>query len=140
MNKQQIEKAKQIAKNYIKDTPVAPYECLMNEERSSAIILMDYIEQLESKLKQLGRGQHILMQSRRKWKNKYYKQRRKSKELQKSVYQIYDDYQDIGKMYFDLDEKVQAVKVLCKQKYIDPVVEELTNTFFDMLSKGEENK
>ena len=77
LDKKEIDKAKQIARNYIKDTPVAPYECLMNEERSSAIILLNYIEQLESKLKQLGKGQHTLMQSRRKWKSRYYKEKRK---------------------------------------------------------------
>lgn len=48
LNKEEIEKAKQIAKNYIEDTPIAPYDCLMNEERNSAIILMDYIDNLES--------------------------------------------------------------------------------------------
>ena len=30
-----------------------------------------------------------------------------NKELQKSVDQIYDDYQDIGKMYFNLTEKIE---------------------------------
>ncbi len=48
LNKEEIEKAKQIAKNYIEDTPIAPYDCLMNEERKSAIILLDYIDNLES--------------------------------------------------------------------------------------------
>lgn len=68
-----------------------------------------YIDQLETKVKELGKGQHTLMQSRRKWKNKYYKERRRRKEADKSVWQIYDDYQDIGNMYFDLDEKVQDI-------------------------------
>lgn len=48
LNKEEIEKAKQIAKNYIEDTPIAPYDCLMNEERKSAIILLDYIDNLKS--------------------------------------------------------------------------------------------
>ena len=71
--------------------------------------ITEYIEQLEAKVKELGKGQHTLMQSRRKWKNKYYKERRRRKEADKSVLQIYDDYQDIGNMYFDLDEKVQDI-------------------------------
>lgn len=50
MSKEEIEKAKKITKNYIKDTPVAPYECLMNEERKAAIVLLEYIEQLEKEL------------------------------------------------------------------------------------------
>ena len=47
LNKEEIEKAKQIARDYIEDTPIAPYNCLMNEERKSAIILLDYINNLE---------------------------------------------------------------------------------------------
>lgn len=84
LNKKEIDKAKEITKKYIEDTPVAPYECLMNEERNSAIILMNYIEQLESKVKKLGKGQHTLMQSRRKWKSRYYKERRKCRYLKRS--------------------------------------------------------
>lgn len=66
--------------------------------------LFEYIDQLENKAKQLGKGQYVLMQSRRKWKNKYYKERRIRKE---AIEQLYLHYQDIGNMYFDLDEKVQ---------------------------------
>ena len=47
MNKEEIEKAKEIAQNYIKDTPILPYDCLMNIERKSAETLLQYIEQLE---------------------------------------------------------------------------------------------
>ena len=47
IDKEEIEKAKQIARDYIEDTPIAPYNCLMNEERKSAIILLDYINNLE---------------------------------------------------------------------------------------------
>ena len=47
LNKEEIEKAKQIARDYIEDTPIALYDCLMNEERKSAIILLDYINNLE---------------------------------------------------------------------------------------------
>ena len=47
MSKEEIEKAKEIAQNYIKDTPIAPYDCLMNEERKSAETLLKYIDQLE---------------------------------------------------------------------------------------------
>lgn len=47
LNKEEIEKAKQIARDYIEDTPIAPYNCLMNEERKSVIILLDYINNSE---------------------------------------------------------------------------------------------
>ena len=42
-----------------------------------------YIGQLETKIKELGKGQYTLMQSRRIWKRRYYKIRRKNKEIQK---------------------------------------------------------
>lgn len=54
-------------------------------------------------------------------------------ELQKSVDQIYDDYQDIGKMFFDLDEKVGVVKVICKQKYLHKETEAFSKTILDIL-------
>ena len=81
---------------------------------------LEYIEQLENKVKQLESD---------------------NEDLQKSVEQIYDYYQDIGKMFFDLDEKVEAVKVICRQKYSDPVVEDMTNTIINMLggNKNENN-
>ncbi len=51
----------------------------------------------------------------KKWKNRYYKERRKRKKADKAVKQIYDDYQDIGNMYFDLDEKMQQVIAVIKE-------------------------
>lgn len=42
--------------------------------------VLQYIDQLETKVKQLGKGQHTLMQSRRKWKNRYYKEKWKNGE------------------------------------------------------------
>lgn len=34
----------------------------------------------DKKIEELGKGQHTLMQSRRKWKNRYYKERQKNKK------------------------------------------------------------
>lgn len=79
--------------------------------------VLQYIDQLESKVKELGKGQHILMYSRKKWKNKYYKERKIRREADKAVSQIYEDYQDIGNMYFNLDEKrQQAIEYLIKMR------------------------
>lgn len=74
------------------------------------------IETVLSMLKKKDKGINSLMQSRKKWKNRYYKIKNKNKDLQKSVEQIYDDYQDIGKMYFDLDEKRQKLIEKLKNK------------------------
>lgn len=62
-----------------------------------------------------------LIQSRKKWKYRYYKMKKKNKDLQKSVEQIYDDYQDIGKMAFDYSDKLEQ-----KDKIIDLMAEQLT--------------
>lgn len=48
----------------------------------TAGILLEFyqedIKKLENKVKELGKGQHTLMQSRKKWKNRYYKEKRKN--------------------------------------------------------------
>lgn len=43
--------------------------------------LLQYIDQLENKVKELSKGQHTLMQSKRKWKNRYYKEKRKNPNI-----------------------------------------------------------
>lgn len=53
LSKEEIKKAKEITQNYIKDTPIVPYDCLMNEERKSAETLLKYIDQLEQENKDL---------------------------------------------------------------------------------------
>lgn len=50
MCREEIEKAKEIARQYIQDTPTLPYDCLMNQEKEAAILLLEYIEQLEKNL------------------------------------------------------------------------------------------
>lgn len=66
------------------------------------------------KVKEINKGINSLKQSRKKWKYRYYKMKNKNKDLQKSVEQIYDDYQDIGKMAFDYSDKLEL-----KDKIID---------------------
>ena len=84
--------------------------------KDTLIDSLQYIEQLETKIKELGKGQQALMQSRKKWKNRYYKTRNKNKELQKSVEQIYDDYQDIGKIAFDYSDKIEQLEKTISRK------------------------
>ncbi len=74
-----------------------------------------YIEQLENKVKQLSKGQHTLMQSKRKWKNRYYKEKQKRREADKTVEQIYSDYQDIGKKAFDYSDKIEQLEKELKE-------------------------
>ena len=38
--------------------------------------LEEYIKYLENKVKELSKGNHTLMQSRKKWKDRYYKLKR----------------------------------------------------------------
>lgn len=58
--------------------------CKLNECISCEITwndrkkMREYINQLENKVKELNKGQHTLMQSRRKWKSRYYKEKRKN--------------------------------------------------------------
>lgn len=48
--------------------------------KDSLIEVLQYIAQLEARVKELGKGQHTLMQSRKKWKSRYYKRKRKKAE------------------------------------------------------------
>ena len=56
----------------------------------------EYIEQLETKVKELGKGQQELMQSRRKWKCRYYNLKNRNKKLKDKLIadkiEQFDDY------------------------------------------------
>ncbi len=69
--------------------------------------IADERDELRQKVKEINKGINSLMQSRKKWKYRYYKMKNKNKDLQKSVEQIYDDYQDIGKMAFNYSDKLE---------------------------------
>lgn len=75
------------------------------------------------KVKEINKGINSLMQSRKKWKYRYYKMKNKNKDLQKSVEQIYDNYQDIGKMAFDYSDELEQ-----KDKIIDLMAERVLLT------------
>ena len=95
--------------------------CIVNVEDIETVLYM--LEEKEYKIKQLGKGQQALMQSRKKWKYRYYKMKNKNKDLQKSVEQIYDNYQDIGKMAFDYSDELEQ-----KDKIIDLMAERVLLT------------
>lgn len=110
LSKEEIEKAKEDYKFFNEG------DYITKEMSDSKNVLLEYIEQLETKIKELGKGQQALMQSRRKWKNRYYKTRNKNKDLQKTVEQIYDDYQDIGKIAFDYSDKIEQLEKTISRK------------------------
>lgn len=78
-------------------------------------------EAIETVLSTLEEQEYKIKQCRRKWKHRYYKMKNKNKDLQKSVEQIYDDYQDIGKMAFNYSDKIEE-----QDKIIDLMAEQLT--------------
>ena len=84
------------------------------------------IEKVLSMLEEKDKGINSLMQSRKKWKHRYYKMKNKNRELQKSIEQIYDDYQDIGKMAFNYSDKIEQ-----QDKMIDLMLEEISNNFIN---------
>lgn len=88
--------------------------------------IADERDELYKKVKELGKGQQTLIQSRRKWKNRYYKMKKKNKDLEKTVEQIYEDYQDIGKMVFDYSDRIELL-----EKQIDLMAEKLAEYEFE---------
>lgn len=53
LSKEEIEKAKETMQQYIQDTPTLPYDCIANHEKEATILLLDYLEQLETDKKKL---------------------------------------------------------------------------------------
>ena len=84
--------------------------------------IADERDELRQKVKEINKGINSLMQSRKKWKYRYYKMKNKNKDLQKSVQQIYDDYQDIGKMAFNYSDKLEQ-----QEKIIDLMIDCISN-------------
>lgn len=118
LSKEEIETCKKEARNYI--------EFMETTGDNTGWIrgLLWHIGQLETKTKELGKGQQELIKSRRKWKKRYYKIKIKNKDLQQSVDQIYDDYQDIGKMAFDCSDKIDQLES-DKQKLIEKLEKDI---------------
>lgn len=63
--------------------------------KDTLIDSLQYIEQLETKIKELGKGQQSLMQSRRKWKNRYYKIRKKNKKIESDKQNLIEKSEEI---------------------------------------------
>lgn len=76
------------------------------------------VNSLKKENEELHKGINSLMQSRKKWKNRYYKTKKENKDLQKSEQQIYDDYQDIGKIAFEYSDEIEQ-----QNKMIDLMAE-----------------
>ena len=109
ISEEDINCCKNEARKYIKDMEE------LGDNAGWVRLLLWYINELENKTKEQGKGQQSLIQSRRKWKRRYYKMKRKNKELQKAVEQIYDDYQDIGKIVFDYGDKIEELETKIKK-------------------------
>lgn len=82
ISKEDINCCKNEARKYIKNMEE------LGDNAGWTRLLLWYINELENKTKELGKGQQSLIQSRRKWKHRYYKMKRKNKELQEAVKQI----------------------------------------------------
>ena len=69
--------------------------------------IIQYIEELETKVKELGKAQHTLMQSRRKWKKRYYKAKGKLKNsIAKQA--IRDKIEELNNTKGDLADTIVA--------------------------------
>lgn len=96
----------------------------MEEDKDDEFDDLMYLSKqtLVSMLRKNEKEINSLRKSREKWKYRYYKMKNKNKDLQKSVKQIYDDYQDIGKMAFGYSDKLEQ-----QEKIIDLMLNEITN-------------
>lgn len=88
LSKEEIEKAKNEGYEIIRDFRKATTEFtkdILPKKANAIKTLIEGIDQLETENKELGKGQHKLMQSRRKWKNRYYKERQKNRKYFKNL-------------------------------------------------------
>ena len=75
------------------------YALVQNDDKVIETIV-NLIEKLTEKVKQLEKGNRSLMESRIKWKNRYYKEKEKNKENQVLI----DDIKDHRIVYIDTPE------------------------------------
>ena len=100
-------------------------EILNNEAKrlfEAIMKIADERDELKNEVRERDKGINSLMQSRKKWKYRYYKTKKENKDLQKSEQQIYDDYQDIGKIAFEYSDKIEQ-----QNKIIDLMAEYISN-------------
>ena len=87
----------------------------------------NHIQQLETKVSQLGKGQQSLIQSRRKWKKRYYKERTKVKELEEREQKVkeflekgierrhWEYYDGVSHTQYELDKQAKEILNLYKE-------------------------
>lgn len=115
MNKEEIEKAKF---NLYDDLKLAEKEDSVDIDVFTHDLrtILNHTEQLEKQVKELKKGQASLIQSRKKWKNRYYKESVKVKEQEESKQEAIDKLKDeielIDKCYEELFTNVSGIKVI----------------------------
>ena len=111
LNKEEIEKAKEILNNLGKSIQTI---CKKKSNMATSIeTLLQYIDQLEQENKALKKGQNSLMASRKKWKDRYYKEKAKFDKANKMVDEMakvwkQDDYRSIEEIKQYFEKKVEG--------------------------------
>ncbi len=103
MKNTKIEQNKKYLKEVAWLAKIIPDVKIQEEEVETIENILQYIEKLENKVKELGKGQHTLMQSRRKWKNRYYKEKTENKELKIEVEHLKENVEG----YSGLSKQIQ---------------------------------
>ncbi len=121
LSKEEIEKILDANVDIITYKADKDYRCLTSTEKTlleNNKKAKEYIEQLENKLKELGIGQQTLTQSRKKWKNRYYKIRKRHKKLieklEKEKNTIESTYSQINGDYFMAQDKLDLINEILK--------------------------
>ena len=125
MSNEEIEKAKETMEHWVE------YEKQNKEKINKADelieiqeILLQYIEQLEQGNKALKKGQASLMVSRKKWKDRYYKEKAKINKLNKMIDEMAKQLTTLA-LWDNQNERVVIVKTKQDIKqYFEKKVEE----------------
>ena len=116
MSKEEIKKAKEKTKKWIYNMRTGRRVNIIHKGDKDFCddleTLLQYIEQLEQENKALKKGQNSLMASRKKWKDRYYKEKAKFDKANKMVDEMakawkQDDYRSIEEIKQYFEKKVE---------------------------------
>ena len=104
---------------------------IMSSDSKNADILLNLITKLQKENKELRKGQNSLMQSRKKWKDRYYKLKAKSKKIIDLMAENIElqQYANIDTTDIDLickrlhcNKKCRLVSKECIKKYFTRII------------------
>lgn len=124
-----IEEAIKITKDYLHNNDVI----MSNNEINALLTVLVNRDILDKQNKELKKGIHTLMESRKKWKNRYYKVKKCDNELKKALIEenMKLQLENIGlKEYKTIAiEEIKDIELEKKDRQIEKLQEDISNMY-----------